>query len=68
LKDHAVTTLYSATTRHHFAGVRSYTILLDTTSTDPEGGQPTGYGLDQCLSRTSLGSTAALRRADASCA
>ncbi|MGV9678375.1 2OG-Fe(II) oxygenase [Nocardia sp. NPDC003482] len=31
MKDHAVTTLYSATTRHHFAGVRSYTILLDTT-------------------------------------
>jgi hypothetical protein len=32
LKDHAVTSRYPVTTRSDFAGVRSYTILLDSTS------------------------------------
>uniref|UniRef100_UPI001E4CF49D hypothetical protein n=1 Tax=Nocardia sp. CNY236 TaxID=1169152 RepID=UPI001E4CF49D len=32
LKDHAVTVLYPATTRSDFAGVWSYTTLLDATS------------------------------------
>ncbi|MFH5211466.1 hypothetical protein ACHIPZ_25160, partial [Antrihabitans sp. NCIMB 15449] len=31
LKDHAVTSRYPVTTRSDFAGVRSYTILLDST-------------------------------------